>query len=161
MDDSERDEIIERGLKREREALCKAIGLPIVFFKRVAICLEEEIEKANGHLRNERGSTAQNPLELVRQPCPSKMRIELTYGASRACFVALLSNLSYIEVVMTNRHDKSGASGEQLLAFLLKRDDSSAKAYKVKLDRAPEVEGEFSAEQIAKAVVAGIIRGAF
>lgn len=161
MDNSERDEIIERGLQSERQARCREIGFSIFFFKQVVDCLDKELDKANSDSRNQRFLTGRAISEFQKQPSRSKLRFEFTYSQTSACFVALLANFSYIEVVMTDEPGHPGSPKEQLLAFLLESGDSGAKAYKVNLDSAPNVEKEFSAQEIAEAIVAGMIRGRF
>ena len=97
-------------------------------------------------------------------------RIELGFGKTLVCTIALTSDHSHIEAVLTNERDRPGSPTEQLMAFLLKNEETKAtpehgdqgvRAYRIDLEPHPYGEHEVGKQEIAESVVAGIVRGHF
>jgi hypothetical protein len=106
-------------------------------------------------------------------------RIELGYGRTLCCTFALTADNSHIEALIKNKAQRSDLSGVELLAFLLeceapkgklesceprgfsKYAEGAVKAYKMDLEPLPYRLHKIGPQEIAEAVVEGIVRGDF
>ena len=163
-------------LRREAR---KSIALPIMFFKSVVARLDQSINKINTELRAQHAAAGEAQKQIIRLTFGLGKRIELGYGQSQICTVALTADNSHIEAVITNEPERPGSPAEKLLAFLLKCDEiedklkwrepggftkhaeTAVKAYKVDLEPLPYRIHEVGAQEIVEAILGGIVRGHF
>ena len=157
----------------------KSIALPILFFRSVVVRLDKTINKTNEELRVRYPGPWEGQPQIVRLTFGFGKRIELGYGRTLCCTFALTADNSHIEALIKNETQHSDPSAVELLAFLLeceapkgklescepggfsKSAESAVKAYKMDLEPLPYRLHEIGPQEIAEAVVAGIVRGYF
>lgn len=163
--DSESEEF-----RRYAERSAKSIVPPLIFFKSFVTQLDLAIDRANSELESKYTGTEEALKQIVRLTLGRGTRLELGFGKTLVCTIALTSDHSHIEAVLTNERGRPGSSTEQLIAFLLKNDETKAtseygdqgvRAYRIDLEPHPYGEHEVGKLEIAESIVAGIVRGQF
>jgi hypothetical protein len=168
------------GFDREKLRIrARSIALPIMFFRSVVDRLDKTINKTNEELRIRYPGPSEGQKQIVRLTFGFGKRIELGYDRTLCCTFALTADNSHIETLINNETECPDSSGVKLLAFLLecetpkdkawscesgpfsKHAEAAVKAYKMDLEPLPYGLHEIGPQEIAEAVVAGIVRGYF
>jgi hypothetical protein len=165
--------------KKYAKETAKSIALPIMYFRAVLARLDQTINKVNEELRKQNDEAGEAQKQIVRLTFGLGKRIELGYGQTRTCTIALTADHSHIEALITNKPDFPGSPTEHLRAFLLECDasddkwrgskgmdfpkfaETAVRAYKVDLEPQPYAVHEVKAEEIAESIAAGMVRGHF
>jgi hypothetical protein len=150
---------------QEPDDFCRYLGCTILFFFELKKNLELEVERTNaGHndpnlqivmTTNEAQLNASKT--AIDQHLFSSRRIVLTNAKSGICTVALVISSPHIEVLMGEEHIRDSG---QMMVFVV-RDNSRMKAFRMDLEPLPYALHEMDVSEIAKEIVAGVIRGRF
>jgi hypothetical protein len=149
----------------EPDDFCRDLGCTILFFRNLKKTLELETERMNV-ARGDSGlqitmTTNEAQLKASRtEPGKhlfSSHRIELTNAKSGTCTVALVVSSPHIEVLMGDGHIRDSA---QMMVFVV-GDNSRMKAHRMDLEPLPYALHEMNVSEIARGIVAGVVRGRF
>jgi hypothetical protein len=136
----------------------KDVELPALF-RSVEIALGEELAQANEELKRRGASTITGPF----RPFIGEERIELGFGSRNPCCLMTLQStaaqvgLSRIHVELLDEEGKVIA----LTDYVIEGDSTALRMYKSLVEGFPDRASEISADEVAREIVPGIIRGRF
>jgi len=149
----------------EPDDFCGNLRYTILFFANLKKELASEVERANAgqndpHLRiwmTDNEAMLREFRTEPRQGLFSSHKIELTNATSGTCTVALVISTPHVEVLLGEGLVRNS---ERMMVFVVQA-DSGKKAYKMDLEPLPYGLHEMEASEIAKGIVAGVVRGRF
>jgi hypothetical protein len=159
-----------KEFKKYAKKAATSIVPRIMFFKSFVAQLDFAIDRANSELESKCAETGEARKQIVRLTLARGRRIELGFGETLVCTVALTADHSHIEAVISNERNCPGSPTEQLIAFLLKNNetktsfesgDHGVRSYRIDLEPLPYGEHEVGAGEMAEGIVAGMLRGRF
>jgi hypothetical protein len=150
---------------QEPDDFCRDLGCAVFFFANLKKNLELEVERTNaGHhdpslqiVMTTNEAQLKEPKTEIGQHLFSSRRIELANAKSGICTVALVISSPHVEVLMGDGLIRDSG---QMMVFVV-RDNSGTKAHRMDLEPLPYALHEMNASEIAKEIVAGVVRGRF
>jgi hypothetical protein len=150
---------------QEPDDFCRDLGCTLLFFSSLKKTLEVEIERANTGQPDPELQIAMTTNEAqlkeskpgIGQHLFSSRRIELANAKSGICTVALIISSPHIEVLMGDGHIRDSG---QMMVFVV-QGNSKTNAHRMDLEPLPYALHEMNVSEIAKGIVAGVVRGRF
>jgi hypothetical protein len=150
---------------QEPDDFCRDLGCTIIFFANLKKGLELEVERTNAdhHDPNLQIVMTTNEAQLkesraeIGQNLFSNHRVELANAKSGICTVALIISSPHIEVLLGEGHIRDS----EKMMVLVVRDNSRMNAHRMDLEPLPYALHEMNANEIARVIVAGVVRGRF
>lgn len=150
---------------QEPEDFCRDLRYTLLFFAELKKNLELEIERTNAshHDPDLQIAMATNEAQLkesrtaINHRLFSSHRIELSNKKTGTCIVALVISSPHIEVLLGDGHIRGSG---QMMVFVVE-DNSRMTAHKMDLEPLPYSLHEMNVSQVAKGIVAGVVRGNF